>query len=109
MPKAVEVKAAVKETLIGSEDSVPVSVQTKARFNKNAAKDPESEELFMGPEEFINAVAPADEDFVSQPPPSLNTSPRDSGAIAGESQLTDNVLSFNSTRSSATSTDFCSP
>lgn len=68
MSKAVAVKEAVKETLIGSEEPVPVSVQAKARFNKNAVKDTESEELFMGPEEFINAVAPADEDFVSQPP-----------------------------------------
>ncbi|KAI7781545.1 calcium-binding mitochondrial carrier protein aralar1 [Diaporthe eres] len=63
MPKAVAVKEAVKETLIGSEEPVQVSAQTKARFNSNAVKDPESGELYMGPDEFINAVAPSDEDY----------------------------------------------
>jgi hypothetical protein len=66
MSKAVAVKEAVKETLIGSEEPVQVSAQTKARFNSNAIKDPESGELFMGQDEFINAVAPSDEDYVSQ-------------------------------------------
>lgn len=66
MPKAVAVKEAVKETLIGSEEPVQVSAQTKARFNSNAVKDPGSGELYMGPDEFINAVAPSDEDYVSQ-------------------------------------------
>jgi hypothetical protein len=68
MSKAVAVKEAVKETLMGSEEPVQVSAQTKARFNSNAVKDPESGELFMGHEEFINAVAPSDEDYVSQCP-----------------------------------------
>lgn len=68
MSKAVAVKEAVKETLIGSEEPVQVSAQTKARFNSNAIKDPESGELYMGQEEFINAVAPSDEDYVSQCP-----------------------------------------
>ncbi|KAG6357102.1 hypothetical protein INS49_014979 [Diaporthe citri] len=63
MPKAVAVKEAVKETLIGSEEPVQVSAQTKARFNSNAVKDPGSGELYMGPDEFINAVAPSDEDY----------------------------------------------
>lgn len=65
MPPAVAVKEAVKETLIGSQEPVQASGQAKARFNKNAAKDPQTGELFMGPDEFINAVAPADEDYVS--------------------------------------------
>ncbi|KAF3770740.1 mitochondrial carrier [Cryphonectria parasitica EP155] len=63
MSKVVAVKEAVKETLIGSEEPVQVSVQTKMRFNANAVKDPESGELVMGPEEFINAVAPINEDY----------------------------------------------
>lgn len=66
MPKAVAVKEAVKETLIGSEEPVQVSAQTKARFNSNAVKDAGSGELYMGPDEFINAIAPSDEDYVSQ-------------------------------------------
>lgn len=62
-------KEAVKETLVGSEEPVTVSIQSKARFNKYAVKDPVSGELFMGPAEFINAVAPADGDYVSAPSP----------------------------------------
>lgn len=70
MSKAVAVKEAVKESLIGSEEPVQVSAQVKARFNQNAVKDSESGELLMGPEEFINAIAPPNEDYVSPTPPS---------------------------------------
>lgn len=65
MSKAIQVKEAVKETLVGSEEPVQVSAQSKARFIQNAVKDPQSGELVMGPEHFINAVAPANEDYVS--------------------------------------------
>ena len=68
MSKAVAVKEAVKESLIGSEEPVQVSAQTKASFNSNALKDPETGELFLGPDEFINAVAPPDEDYVRLTP-----------------------------------------
>jgi len=61
------VKEAVKESLVGTQEPVKVSLQTKARFNSHAVKDPETGELFLGPDEFIDAVAPADEDFVSPP------------------------------------------
>lgn len=67
MSKAIQVKEAVKETLVGSEEPVQVSAQSKARFNQHAVKDSESGELFMGPTEFINAVAPVNEDYVSPP------------------------------------------
>lgn len=67
MSKAVQVKEAVKETLVGSEEPVQVSAQSKARFNQYAVQDFESGELYMGPTEFINAVAPVDEDYVSPP------------------------------------------
>jgi solute carrier family 25 aspartate/glutamate transporter 12/13 len=62
-------KEVVKETLLGSEQVVEVqlSAQSKATFDKNARKDAETGELFMGEEEFINAVAPESEDYVSQP------------------------------------------
>ena len=60
------VKDAVKETLMGSGEAPPqASSQSKARFTSNALKDDETGELYMGREEFINAVAPSDEDFVS--------------------------------------------
>lgn len=65
MSKAIQVKEAVKETLVGVEEPVQVSAQSKARFSQNAVKDPQSGELVMGPDEFINAVAPANEDYVS--------------------------------------------
>jgi solute carrier family 25 aspartate/glutamate transporter 12/13 len=65
LSKAEEV---VKETLLGSEQvaDVQLSAQSKATFDKNARKDAETGELFMGEEEFINAVAPESEDYVSQ-------------------------------------------
>ncbi|OAQ99904.1 hypothetical protein LLEC1_06713 [Akanthomyces lecanii] len=56
------VKEAVKETVLGSDDAAGPSSQSKARFTKRAVKD-ETGELIMGPEEFINAVAPENEDF----------------------------------------------
>ena len=66
--KVATVKEAVKETLVGHKEpeSETLSTQTKARFNKHAVKDAESGELFLGHEEFINAVAPAEEDYVSR-------------------------------------------
>jgi solute carrier family 25 aspartate/glutamate transporter 12/13 len=65
MPKVVAVKEAVKESLIGSSEPVQLSVQTKARFITHAVKDAETGELFMGPDQFIDAIAPRDEDYVS--------------------------------------------
>lgn len=65
MSKAAAVKEAVKESLVGHDEPVQLSAQTKARFTSNAVKDPETGELYMGPDEFINAVAPKKEDYVS--------------------------------------------
>lgn len=62
---AIAVKEAVKETLVGSEEPVQLSAQTKARFVRYALKDAEAGEAYLGPEEFVNAVAPPSEDFVS--------------------------------------------
>lgn len=59
------VKDAVKGTLLGSQEPTEFSAQTKARFNRYAVKDPQTGELFLGQEEFINAIAPPDEDYVS--------------------------------------------
>lgn len=61
---ASAVKEAVKETVLGSEEPAGPSSQSKARFTRMAVKD-ETGELYMGPEEFITAVAPDEEDFVS--------------------------------------------
>ena len=93
MATAVQVKEAVKETLIGTEEPVSMSAQTKTRFYQCAVKDPETGELTMGPDEFINAVAPADEDYVSL------TLPCDTP----HNQLANKAL-LNSTKSSASNT-----
>ncbi|KAG6000810.1 hypothetical protein E4U21_005008 [Claviceps maximensis] len=66
-PSAV-VKESVKDTLVGTttpEDPAhpPLSAQSKAHFNSHAVKDAQTGELYMGPEEFINAIAPVDEDY----------------------------------------------
>ncbi|KAL1875272.1 hypothetical protein VTK73DRAFT_10228 [Phialemonium thermophilum] len=63
MTKVTSVKEAVKESLIGTQEPIQVSSQTKARFNSYAVKDQETGELFMGPEQFIDAVAPPNEDY----------------------------------------------
>lgn len=64
MAQMASVKEAVKDSLVGSEESSQLSAQTRARFAANALKDPETGELYMGPDEFIAAVAPASEDYV---------------------------------------------
>lgn len=48
---------------MGTDEPIQPSSQSKARFTSTAVKDPDSGELYMGPEEFINAVAPQNEDF----------------------------------------------
>ena len=67
MSKAMVVKEAVKESLIGSDEPVQLSAQSKARFLNNAKTDPETNEAYMGVDEFVNAVAPKEEDYVSLP------------------------------------------
>ncbi|TVY16947.1 Calcium-binding mitochondrial carrier protein [Lachnellula arida] len=65
MPDLIKAKEVVKESLLGTEvvDEVQMSAQSKATFEKNARRDEESGELFMGEEEFVNAVAPVGEDY----------------------------------------------
>jgi solute carrier family 25 aspartate/glutamate transporter 12/13 len=65
--EVTKVKEVVKESLLGSEMPVDaqISARSKAAFIANAKKDSESGELYMGEEEFINAVAPPGEDYVS--------------------------------------------
>lgn len=64
------IKATVKESLIGSSDdqSQPVPQQMKANFYRHARKDEQTGELFMSEEDFVNAVAPVQEDYVSRNP-----------------------------------------
>lgn len=63
-----KVAEGVKETLLGStvqeHELEQLTVQTSATFRLHARKDEESGELAMGVEEFINAIAPKDEDYM---------------------------------------------
>ena len=64
---STKVKEAVKGTFVGSSPAETpgsqLSAQSRARFNSNAVRDEATGELYMGPEEFINAVAPENEDY----------------------------------------------
>lgn len=68
MADLIKAKEVVKEKLLGTdlEQNVQLSALSKATFEKNARRDGVSGELVMGEEEFINAIAPEGEDYVSQ-------------------------------------------
>ncbi|KAH7266947.1 mitochondrial carrier domain-containing protein [Fusarium redolens] len=63
MSKLAVAKEAVKEAVIGTHEPEQLAAHTKARFTKHAIKDPETGELYLGPDEFINAVVPEGEDY----------------------------------------------
>jgi hypothetical protein len=54
----------VKESLLGVEQQPQVSEQNRAEFLKHARRDEETGEHYMTEAEFIEAIAPADEDYV---------------------------------------------
>lgn len=59
------VKDQVTEVLLGTSDEPDLSHEMRQNFLDHATKDEASGELFMGKEQFINAVAPEKEDYVS--------------------------------------------
>ncbi|CAJ2507677.1 Uu.00g088630.m01.CDS01 [Anthostomella pinea] len=63
MSTPATVKEAVKESLFGTDEPTNLSASHRATFTSNAKEDEETGELSMGPDEFINAIAPADEDY----------------------------------------------
>lgn len=65
MSKLAVATEAVKEAVVGTHEPEQLAAHTKARFIQYAVKDSETGELYLGPEEFINAVAPTGEDYVS--------------------------------------------
>lgn len=67
MPSATVVKEAVKGALLPSEESPDLSAQSRARFTANAVKDAKTGELYLDLDNFISAVAPKTEDYVSRP------------------------------------------
>ena len=58
------VKTAVKESLLGATLEPEISSQSKATFDRNSRQDEETGEQYMSEEDFVNAVAPASEDYV---------------------------------------------
>lgn len=69
MADITKAKEAVRETLLGAEqvEDVKLSAHSKATFDKNSQKDEDTGELYMSEGEFINAIAPETEDYVSEP------------------------------------------
>lgn len=55
---------AVKESLLGTTQTESLSSEAKATFLKNSRQG-EDGELVMNEEDFINAIAPPEEDYVS--------------------------------------------
>lgn len=55
----------VGEVLLGTTDEPNLSQLTRAAFMKHAQKDEESGEYFLNEDQFIDAVAPESEDYVS--------------------------------------------
>lgn len=105
MAQMSAVKEAVKDSLVGSEDAgLQMSTQTRARFMSNAIKDPATGELYLGNDEFVKAVTPKNEDFVSSSAPWRARA--DKGSETGR-ELTAHP-GQNSTRSSRSSTRSCS-
>jgi solute carrier family 25 (mitochondrial aspartate/glutamate transporter), member 12/13 len=66
MPGPVTVKEAVKDSLLGTDEPVELSSKTKATFISSATKDPVTGELYMSEQQFIDAIAPPDGDYVSR-------------------------------------------
>lgn len=58
-------KETLKASLVGTAEEPQLSQQVKAHFLQHARKDENTGELYMTEEDFIDAIAPKDEDYVS--------------------------------------------
>ncbi len=58
-------KQAIKESLLGTTRDPELSQQTKATFDRNARQDEATGDFYMTEEDFVNAIAPASENYVS--------------------------------------------
>lgn len=54
----------VTEVLLGTEESPHLSAQSKETFMKHALRNEETGEHYLDEERFIDAIAPASEDYV---------------------------------------------
>lgn len=57
-------KQAIKESLLGTIREPELSQQTKATFDRNARQDEATGEYYLTEEDFVNAIAPASENYV---------------------------------------------
>ena len=55
----------VKESLLGTSQPEALSPSSRTTFLKYARRDQDNDELYMGEEEFVNAIAPPDQNYVS--------------------------------------------
>ena len=58
-------RLAVKESLLGTTREPELSAQARTTFDLNARLDETTQELCMTEEDFVNAVAPSSENYVS--------------------------------------------
>ena len=61
------VTEAVKETLVGITIEPELSQEVRATFDRYSIQDEETGERYMTEKEFVNAIAPINEDYVSSP------------------------------------------
>ena len=57
-------KQAIKESLLGTTTEPELSQQTRATFDRNARQDDVTGDYYMTEEDFVNAIAPANENYV---------------------------------------------
>ena len=57
-------KAAVKETLLGTETEPNLSIQSRLSFDRNSRNDEASGDRYMTEDDFVNAIAPSTENYV---------------------------------------------
>lgn len=54
----------LKQSLVGAVIEPSLSTDAQATFERHARKDDSNGELYMTEEEFVNAIAPSNEDYV---------------------------------------------
>lgn len=60
-----DIKQTIKEPLVGKTVEPPMTTRIRSHFMRHAREDSETGDLHMAQEDFINAIAPKHEDYVS--------------------------------------------
>lgn len=63
------VKEQVKQSLVGTVIEPSLSTDAQATFERHAKKDESTGESYMTEDEFVDAIAPENEDYVRHPAP----------------------------------------